>query len=116
MKLVSLHTRVDVNLLLGCIIVHGELDSLSPERVGNSDWEVKNMDIVPASLYIVPNLRCLCGHCRPMDTARESICCKKIDKIQSLLVGDPSSTCITMHIEFPIACLSRTVLTIACKA
>ena len=47
-----------------------------------------------------------------MDTARESICCKEIDKIQNLLVGDPSLTCITTHPEFPNACLSRTVLTI----
>ena len=48
-----------------------------------------------------------------MDTAQESICCKQIDKIQSLLVGDPSPTCITIHSEFLNACLSRTVLTIA---
>ena len=48
-----------------------------------------------------------------MDTARESICCKDIDKIDSLLVGDPPPTCITMHPEFSNACLSRMVLTIA---
>ena len=49
-----------------------------------------------------------------MDTAQESICCKEIDKIQSLLIaGDPSPTCITTHSEFLNACLSRTVLTIA---
>ena len=75
------------------------------------------MAIVQASLYIEPNLelnlRCLCGHCHPMDTAQESICCKEIDKIQSLLVGDPSLTCITTHPEFPNAYFSRMMLTIA---
>ena len=48
-----------------------------------------------------------------MDTAHKSICCKDIDKIDSLLVGDPPPTCITTHAEFSNACLSRTVLTIA---
>ena len=71
------------------------------------------MAIVQASLLIELNLRYFCGYCRPMDTARESICCKEIDKIQSLLVRDLSLTCITTHPEFPNACLSRMVLTIA---
>ena len=47
-------------------VVHGKLDSFSSERVGNTDWWV----IIQASLYIGPNLRCLCDYCRPMDTAR----------------------------------------------
>ena len=44
-----------------------------------------------------------------MDTAHESICCKDINKIDSLLVGDPPPTCMTMHPEFSNACLSRAV-------
>ena len=87
-------------------VVHGELDSLSPERVGNTDWLVKNMIIIQASLYIGPNVVQWIQH-------RNPFCCKEIDKIQSLLVGDPSPTCITTHPEFPNACLSRMVLTIA---
>ena len=71
------------------------------------------MAVIQASSYLEPNLRCLCGHCRPMDTAQESICYKEISKIQSLPVGDPSPTCITTHPEFPNTCLSRMVLTIA---
>ena len=43
-------------------------------------------------------------------TAQELICC---NKIQSLLVGDPLPTCITMHPDFLNVCLSRTMLTIA---
>ena len=42
-----------------------------------------------------------------MDTAWESICCEEIDKIQSLLVGDPSPTYITTYPEFPNTCLNR---------
>ena len=48
-----------------------------------------------------------------MDTVRESICCQEIEKIKDLLVGERPLVCITDHPEFPNACLSRTVLTIA---
>ena len=44
--------------------------------------------------------------------ARESVCCQEIDKIKDLLVGDPVPLCITLHMEFPNACLSRVVLLI----
>ena len=42
-------------------------------------------------LYVIlyTFIRCLCGHCQPMDTAQESICCIEIDKISDLLVGAP---------------------------
>ena len=36
-------------------VVHGELDSLSPDWVGNTDWQVKNRAIFQASLYIRAN-------------------------------------------------------------
>ena len=58
-------------------------------------------------------VRCLCGHCQAMGTVQESVCCKEIEKIQNLLVGEPPPVCITVHPEFGNACLSRTVLTIA---
>ena len=48
-----------------------------------------------------------------MPTARESVCCQEIDKIKDLLVGGLVPQCITLHMEFPNACLSRVVLLIA---
>ena len=51
-----------------------------------------------------------------MDTERESVCCKEIDKISDPLVGAPPSSCIAVHPEFANACLNRTVLNIAFHA
>ena len=48
-----------------------------------------------------------------MSTARESICCKEIEELAVLLLGDPPPTCITQHPEFHSACLCRIVLIIA---
>ena len=68
-------------------------------------------------LYVIVLSRCLCGHCQPMpDTARESVCCKEIDKINDLLVSDPLPSCITAHPEFANACLNRTMINIAFHA
>jgi len=47
-----------------------------------------------------------------MPTARESVCCQEIDKIKGRLVGDSVPQCITLHMEFPNAYLSRVVLLI----
>ena len=89
----------------GSEVVHGKLDSLSPERVGNTVWYLKKgLSFKQACSYVGLNLKCLCGHCWPMDTAQESICCKEVGKIQSHLVGDPPPTCITIHPGFPNAC------------
>jgi len=66
--------------------------------------------------YLGLQFRCLCGHCQAMNTTRLQFkvdCCKEIEEIQNLLVGDPLPTCITVHPEFANTCLSRTVLTIA---
>ena len=52
-----------------------------------------------------------------MSTQRESICCKEVDKISSLLtdpvLADPRPPCITEHPNFANACLCKTVLTIS---
>ena len=43
----------------------------------------------PHVLFIILVYRCMCGHCQPMPTPRESICCQEIDQILDLLVEDP---------------------------
>ena len=44
---------------------------------------------------------------------QECACCHEIDRIEVLLVGDPTPVCTAQHPEFSSACLCRTVLTIA---
>ena len=93
------------------------LDNDSQERLGNIIWYVTISVVtkfrgVCMSETSLP-IRCMCGHCQPMPTARECVCCQEIDKIKVLLVGDPTPVCITQHPEFSSACLCRTVLTIA---
>ena len=65
------------------------------------------------SLFTQFGLRCQCGCCQPMPTARESICCQEIDNMRVLLDGDPVPACITQHPDFQSACLCRAVLIIA---
>ena len=50
---------------------------------------------------------------QPMPKAKERVFYQEINKINVLLVGDPTPVCITQHLEFSSACLCRTVLTIA---
>lgn len=47
------------------------------DRLGGSDW-------------------CVCGRCRSMDTAPESICCREVN-LEHLLID---KKCITMHRSF----------------
>ncbi|XP_061186205.1 P2X purinoceptor 7-like [Saccostrea echinata] len=61
------------------------------ERVGNNDW-------------------CTCGHCPAMSTAPESICCKEIPQILTVLEDEQGKCCITEHSDFPPVCLHHAVL------
>ncbi|XP_065900520.1 P2X purinoceptor 7-like isoform X1 [Dysidea avara] len=71
-----------------------EREETEADRVGNIDW-------------------CRCGHCIVMATQRESICCKEIEQINSLLEGDGLAVrpvCISEHADFSNVCLCRAVL------
>ena len=48
-----------------------------------------------------------------MPTARESLCCKEVEKMVALLNGDPPPACITQHPDFGNVCLCRAVLTVS---
>ena len=99
-------------------------DHPSEERLGNTTWYINQIYVestdstnlaTNAVFYKFSPLstRCTCGYCKPMPTARESICCQEIEQMKALLVDDPAPACITLHGEFSSACLCRTVLTIA---
>ncbi|XP_039650535.1 P2X purinoceptor 7-like [Perca fluviatilis] len=60
------------------------------DRLGGSDW-------------------CVCGRCRSMDTAIESICCREVN-LDHLLMD---VQCITMHRSFRMLCGEREVLEVA---
>ena len=58
--------------------------------------------------------RCTCGHCSPMNSEKESICCKEITEMVQLLDGDDvRPECITEHQDFSNVCLCRAVLIVA---
>ena len=48
-----------------------------------------------------------------MPTARESLCCKEVEKMVALSDSDPLPPCITQHPDFGSVCLYRTVLTVS---
>lgn len=55
----------------------------------------------------------MCGHCPPMTTAKESVCCQEIPQVKAVLAEDPGKPCITEHQGFHPVCLNPTVLRIA---
>lgn len=63
--------------------------------------------------------RCTCGCCKAMSTERESVCCKEIEQMHSLL-EDPDleirPSCVTLHSGFNSVCLCRIVLTVSLYA
>ena len=62
------------------------------DRVGTSDW-------------------CVCGCCRSMDTAVESVCCRQVTiNLDHLMDG---LSCIIMHRAFRMLCGEREVLEVA---
>ncbi|KAH7982286.1 hypothetical protein HPB52_003586 [Rhipicephalus sanguineus] len=78
-----------------------EEDSSSPDsdnamqealRIGNVQW-------------------CLCGSCRAMETETESVCCREIDKVKSLVPDE--AACVTEHPTFRRGCLDIHALEIA---
>nr|NP_001079810.1 uncharacterized protein LOC379500 [Xenopus laevis]AAH54320.1 MGC64596 protein [Xenopus laevis] len=58
-------------------------------RVGNTNW-------------------CVCGHCCPMPTEEESICCMEIENLQGIVTED--ITCITEHPQFDEYCQNKSNL------
>lgn len=61
------------------------------ERQGKNDW-------------------CMCGHCPPMTTAKESVCCQEIPQVKAVLAKDPGKPCITEHHGFHPVCPHPAVL------
>ncbi|XP_061190961.1 uncharacterized protein LOC133199103 [Saccostrea echinata] len=61
------------------------------DRLGNNDW-------------------CTCGHCPPMPTVTESVCCKEIPQVVSVLEEDPEKICIIEHHGFQPVCIHPSVL------
>ncbi|XP_075536997.1 P2X purinoceptor 7-like [Dermacentor variabilis] len=62
------------------------------ERSGNVDW-------------------CTCGRCRPMETNRESVCCREISEVAARV--PEGAKCITDHPTFVHACLNVHALEVA---
>ncbi|KAK2907318.1 hypothetical protein Q8A67_006303 [Cirrhinus molitorella] len=60
--------------------------------------------------------RCSCGHCEPMPSAVESMCCRKVDAYWSLvqqLVPPIDIPCLTLHPGFDACCLNLFSLQVA---
>ncbi|XP_065282067.1 P2X purinoceptor 7-like [Dermacentor albipictus] len=53
---------------------------------------------------------CQCGHCRAMETQRESVCCTELDRVDALRGNE---ACITSHPTFVQACLNVHALEVA---
>ncbi|XP_076060321.1 uncharacterized protein LOC143036648 [Oratosquilla oratoria] len=58
-------------------------------RIGNTNW-------------------CTCGHCLPMQTAKESVCCNEMEQVAEKL--DEKGNCIIDHEGFQVNCLNEHVL------
>ena len=52
---------------------------------------------------------CVCGHCIPMTTHIESVCCREITAVQHR-IPDLSRACMTDHADFAVVCTNRAVL------
>jgi len=50
---------------------------------------------------------CVCGHCIPMTTHIESVCCREITAVQHRI---PDRACLTDHDDFAVVCTNRAVL------
>ena len=62
----------------------------------------------PISMLWHFNGRCSCGHCVPMTTGRESLCCVEVpDTDTKIIEGD---TCITQGEQFKIVCTNKGVV------
>lgn len=76
-------------------------------------WYFIHQIVVYSHIHSIIN-RCTCGHCHPMPTNAESVCCKEIQQVCAVInEEEPEKRCITELTSFAPACLQRTVLRIA---
>ncbi|XP_071837202.1 uncharacterized protein [Apostichopus japonicus] len=54
-------------------------------------------------------VRCHCGQCAVMPTARECRCCREIEKVRNVM-DEEGAACITLHPGFEAVCLNPWVL------
>ena len=57
---------------------------------------------------------CVCGHCIPMTTHIESVCCREITAVQHRIpdracLTDPDRACLTDLGDFAVVCTNRAV-------
>ncbi|XP_041830022.1 uncharacterized protein LOC121632513 [Melanotaenia boesemani] len=88
--------------------------SLTGNRQQIQSWAAENIWRINQTAW------CLCGHCQPMSSAEESICCREIPAIWSLvedLHPQPEGiTCVGQHPGFSACCLNPWVLQVAYSA
>ena len=68
------------------------------------------MSIVDYSIFLlfVTLIRCVCGNCIPMQTGRESVCCREISKSCDKI--PPAMSCITDNENFTAVCTNPAVI------
>lgn len=80
--------------------VHDVSDSES-----DSEWD--GLDVETEGWRLQNTLWCTCGHCAPLPTIRENLCCKEMEQIKDKIDG---LTCIIANPDFPTVCLNPVVL------
>lgn len=72
------------------------------------------MDVLyfPCVDKILYFLRCSCGNCEVMPTARECICCNEVQRVLDVK-NEEDISCITQHPGFSPVCLDVHVLGVA---
>ncbi|XP_049272492.1 uncharacterized protein LOC119397913 [Rhipicephalus sanguineus] len=105
----------DNDLELGIAAIRDVANHFRFDPLQSSDSE---MDAGPSSDEEVPaDARmghahwCQCGHCRPMETELESLCCKDVERVRALIPEEVG--CITAHPTFQQACLNIHTLAVA---
>ena len=101
---VSIHRRTTPRTVIRGTIqktIHG-LETRSDKFA--TEYYMKSIDCVNG-------YRCSCGHCQPMPSSREYVCCREIQVVeQKLQDSDVKLQCITEHNSFDPVCRNVWVL------
>ena len=68
-----------------------------------------NYDLTLTLFAACYNYRCHCGHCEPMPTYTECICCCELEQMVGKM-EETGASYITEHEGFDVVCLNRWVL------